>query len=457
MKMNVLLKRALLFCLCMALLPLNALAFSDGTPVTRSDFSLTFRLNADGCPDDGLAHYQDWEDFLQRLSLRGQMDSQSYPDPIDRVYFNGGLYVDESEAIPFEYDAYGHFRYVRTPAFGGASVHFNMFNFFQFMLKPYNYMYIPSQYAALILYPEAAIDVWRKYAQPLKETVQGVQTVSHEELYALCEQLNNLVLEDDGEKIYYFVTSLLIDQGFDWTAMEKLACWDSLLAFLDPDMQGMTIVSAENRTAWSFGDTTVFEKTVSQQETVWTVFLPDPDGYEVNVELVQSGAAYELSILILLDGEEYMNLSAGVSDWPAEGKTSAQGEAWLEVTGDGLYQEIAPIRLAYSYSRTANELPYDMKLSVDLLNNETQKPTLGFTYQAAAEQMPDTVLVERSYDDQEDFFHLNESFIEEYKQRFAKTIVLAAAPVALAVPSGVISDVIAYMEETGILAFIGIE
>ena len=68
-----------------------------------------------------------------------------------------------------------------------------------------------------------------------------------------------------------------------------------------------------------------------------------------------------------------------------------------------------------------------------------------------------TALVERAYDDQEDFFHLNESFIEEYKERFLPTLALAAAPIALEVPAGVLSDVIAYMDETGILAFMGIE
>lgn len=459
MKMNVLLKRAVILCLCMALLPLHAFAFTDGTPVTRSDFTLSFHLNADGYPEDGLAHYQDWEAFLNRLSLSGLMDTQSFPDPIDRVYFDGGLYVNDRLAIPFEYDGYTNFRYIRSPMFGGASVHFQMYNFFQFMLKPYQYMMIPTQYIGLLMYPEAWVEVWRQYAQPLSEAFagEGSRTMSYDDLYALCQKLNDVVLIDDYSKVYYFFTCLLTDQGFDWTALEKLACWENLLDHLDPDMQGMTITQEKGKETWAFGDTTVYETRVSEEESSWSVYLPDPDGYEFSVEFVRSETEYDLEIAVLLDGDEYVTVSAGISGLPAGGETQAQGEIWLEVTGDGLYQEIAPKHLVYQYSRTAEAQPYDMSLTVDLLHNETQEPTLGFTYQAAVQEMPDTVLKDRKYDDQEDFFHLNESFIEEYKDRFLHTLALAAAPVALAVPSGVISDVIAYMEETGLLAFFGIE
>jgi len=47
--------------------------------------------------------------------------------------------------------------------------------------------------------------------------------------------------------------------------------------------------------------------------------------------------------------------------------------------------------------------------------------------------------------------------LKEHVERFKRTVVLAAAPVALEVPAGVISDVIAFMEENGLLGIFGIE
>ena len=457
--MNVFLKRVVIICLCLSLLPVYALAFTDGTPVTRSDFSLSFRFDADGFPDDGQAHYEEWEAFLRKFALRGRMDSQSYPDPIDRVYFDGGLYLNDKLTIPFEYDAYTNFRYVRSPAFGGASVHFNMYNFFQFMLKPYYYMYIPTQSAALLLYPEASVEVWRKYSEPVKAVLGGKddRKVSYKKLRALCDSLNDIAVNDDYGKVYYFVTCLLSGQRFDWTAMEKLVCWEKLLDHLDPDRKGMTIAKSKTEETWTIGGTTIYEKRVSGDECVWSIYLPDPDGYEVSFELAKKAAEYTLQVELLLNGEEYVNLSAGVNGLPADGETQAAGEAWLELSGSGLYRETAPLRFVYDYSRTAQEKPYDMKLTVDRVSNETGKPCIGFEYQAAVQEMPDTVLVERPYDDQEDFFRLNEGFIADYKERFLTTLALAAAPVLLEMTPGVISDAVAYMDHNGILPYLGIE
>ncbi len=457
--------RMLALCLCLCLLPVYAFAetrfedINDGTPVTHSDLELSFHLYADGYPDDGLLHYQDWESFLNKLSLRGSMDSQSFPAVFDRVYFDGGLYLNDKLTIPFEYDGYSSFRYLRSPALGGASIHFQMLNFFQFMLKPYYYMYMPTQYIALALYPEAWIEMWQKYAQPIAAAAagEGSRSVSHEQLIALAQQLNDIILVDDYSKAYYFITCLLGDLGMDWTASDKLAAWDVLLDYLDPEQQGMKIAQTEHAETWTVGETAIYEKAVSADETICKLYLPDPDGYEFSVEISRTASDVTADLLILLDGEEYFRVSAGVEGLPAQSQLSAQGKAWAEFAGSALYEEIAPIQVQFDYSRTADALPYDMSLNISLINNETQKPCLGVDYKAAVQELPYTALVERPYDDQEDFFHLNESFIEEYKERFLPTLALAAAPIALELPAGMLSDVIAYMDKTGILAFLGIE
>ena len=67
------------------------------------------------------------------------------------------------------------------------------------------------------------------------------------------------------------------------------------------------------------------------------------------------------------------------------------------------------------------------------------------------------MLADKTYDNQDDFFHLNESFIEEYKQRFLPTLALAALPIVVEMPAGIISDVVPFLYETGLLAFMGIE
>ena len=98
-----------------------------------------------------------------------------------------------------------------------------------------------------------------------------------------------------------------------------------------------------------------------------------------------------------------------------------------------------------------------MTLDVDWLHPETQKPALTFAYQADMEQLPASAMVERVYDNQNDFFHLNESFMEEYKQLYLPTLALSAVPVLVEMPAGVISDIMGFLYETGFLAFLGLE
>ena len=76
-------------CLCM-LLPAFAVAdeeINDGTPVTHSNFDLSLRFNADGFPNDGAAHYQDWAKLFDKISLTGDVRAQSFLSPYSRVNF----------------------------------------------------------------------------------------------------------------------------------------------------------------------------------------------------------------------------------------------------------------------------------------------------------------------------------------------------------------------------------
>ena len=73
------------------------------------------------------------------------------------------------------------------------------------------------------------------------------------------------------------------------------------------------------------------------------------------------------------------------------------------------------------------------------------------------EMKDESALVDRSYDNQNDFFHLNDNYLEEYKRDFALPLAFTAAPVLAEMPSGVLNDILRFCDETGILATLGIE
>lgn len=450
------LTRALAVCLAFCLLPTLALAYNgDDTPVTRSDFSVRLRLYPDGFPDDGAAHYADWAAYLDKISLRGVQDTQHLLMPLNRVYFDGGLYLNDELTLPFTYDSYITFRYVRSPALGGASLHFNTINFLQFMLKGYYFMGLPTQLIALAMYPESPIEVALKYRDAAAPFLrgEGSRTVSYQEMQALCQQLDLLVQEDTNDKVYYFFTSLLIDLGASDMMLEKLACWEDWLEAMDPEGEGLRIEADGESETWTLGQTTVFDR----DESGFIATLLDAEGYEYILECRRDGDALDAQLLVTLEEEERLNLTLTSEGLPMDGALEADGWVEMSLTGEALYEEVPDQRFLFRYARDAQALPYHTSLEVDWVHPETVEAALGLCYQADKEEQPSTVLIERRYDDQDDFFHLNEGYMEEYKERFGKTLVLAALPFALEMPLGLYSDIVAFMEETGFLAFFGVE
>ena len=80
----------------------------------------------------------------------------------------------------------------------------------------------------------------------------------------------------------------------------------------------------------------------------------------------------------------------------------------------------------------------------------TFKPALLLHFNGALKNVDRSVFVEGQYP-QNDFFNLNESFLNEYKERMTKTLLLALAPIALEMPAGVLDDVFQFMDRTEIL------
>ena len=167
---------SLTLALCLCVLPTLALAdtyLPDGE-VTHTDFTLDVSLHADGFPQSK-AHLSDWETFLNKLDIKGSIDTLAMFTPTSRVYLNGALRLNGKSQIPFVYDGYHSYRYLITPALNNEPLFFQMHNFLEFMLKPYYYMELPTQYMALLMYPEAAYWIGDSYYTPLTETLAAAK------------------------------------------------------------------------------------------------------------------------------------------------------------------------------------------------------------------------------------------------------------------------------------------
>ena len=217
-------RRALALLLALCLLPAAALGEVaslaeewpvDSSAVTRADFDLSVQLHADAFPADGLTDYRGWETFLSKLRLSGVIDLQRFPRPNNRMYMEAQLLLNDRELTRFSFEDYWGFRYVRSPALCNRSIHFQMNNYLEFMLKPYEYYELPTQYIALLTYPEVTAYLAECYEDVLTPYLhgEGNRTVSYDDLYQMCQKLDTVMTDAKAEQSYFFLLALLIDLG----------------------------------------------------------------------------------------------------------------------------------------------------------------------------------------------------------------------------------------------------
>ncbi|MCL1854295.1 MAG: hypothetical protein FWF86_01060 [Clostridia bacterium] len=459
--------RILSMLICLCLLPLAAQTESStyiplDSQAIHSEINLRLGLRADGFPGD-VTGMKAWEEFLQKLSLKGALDTIDFGKPINRIYFNGGLYVNDVVRIPFIYDGYHSYRYLVSPAFRNESIHFQMHNFFQFMYKLYYYTDLPTQHIALLLYPEAAYYVWDSYYGSLHDALDSkeTRTVSIESLRALCQQMNRYVTDDTYyDRVSFFFTCLLTDMSAAESVLVFLSSLEDYLDDLDPRMEGMTVSVEEGRMAFVLGGRTLYEEECGEDGSfAFTLALPGKEEQELTCvyrwEPSAGGALLLAELAVIQDGESLLSILVNIEGLPWNGDTQGTGRASLAIGGTGLEESFPPLDFVFQWKKDHAELPHCFNLDVDWLHPVTGKPALFLHYDAAVTETDHGVFVEKAYP-QEDFFSLNEGSMAEYQERYLPTLALSLTPVVLEMPTAVLGDIIEFAVYTGLWESMGI-
>lgn len=461
------LKKALsvLACLLVLLQPLAAGAVTDTSYITidselpayRSVFEAQLRVHADGFPQDGKAHYGDWQSLFERISLKGTVDTQRMLDPFSRVYMDAQLQLDNQPLIPFEYDGYYSYRYLRSPALGPTSLHFQMSNFFEFMLKSYYYMDLPTPWIALALYPEESVYWAKRYLSVFEEYIGDADEVSYDDLYEMCQELDDFIWGETEYRAYHYATVALVDMSENDRLLSQLGALEEILDRLDPEYGGMIVTRDGDSITYTIGETDVLTRTQTDTEECWQFEISDTEDYFYTAAFEKTQTDLTADVQMSLDGECIVGARLEVDGMQAFGDLGGRGQVKLTFRGSGLREPMAPIVFDWSISKSAAQLPYEVKCTLDWVHPLTERPAIGIAYQAQMTQEDATILIERPYDNQDDLFHMNDSVLAELKESVLPSLVSYSLPLAVSLPAGVISDVIAFMANTGFLAFIGIE
>ena len=465
---------ALLLCLCL-MAPAAALAYGEvpvyQDPVTHTDMKLYFDFFPEAFPDQTAADLKGWQEFLDKLTFEGSMDLQNPLTDKVRAWFDGGLYLNDKLTVPFQVDVYFAFRYFQSRAIKGESMFFKMENFFEFMMKPRYFMNLPTDYIALLMYPEATLEMRDRFYTPLAELCKGEgdRVVSYDELYDLCLSWEYMYENDweDENKLYFYLTALLYQLGINYDVYDQIGMMTAWLDVLDPEGAGLIITVQDGVETYTIGEHVVFTRDLASTRN-FTLSLPNEYGDVLSVTSVEEihddwdGDNWYLDLNIALapegEGEEpenYLSLSLDMLNVPLRELYQTTGFVSFEADGSAMEEPFSMSADLY-FNRTDINLPNQTTIYFSPLHPETQQKMLTAKLILNNSEVPFTVLQERDYP-QEDFFHLNDEYLQRIKESYIPSLALNFLPVIAEMPAGVINDIIRFAEETDILVSLGIE
>ena len=464
---------ALLLCLC--LLPTAALAYGEvpvyQDPVVHTDMELKLSLIPAAFPDQSAADYQGWKEFLRKLTFKGGLDLQNPLTDKVRAWFDGGLYMNDRLTVPFQVDVYFAFRYFISRAIKGESMFFKMENFLEFMMKPRYFMDLPTDYIALLMYPEAALDMRDRFYTPLAELCKGKgdRVVSYDDLYELALSWEKMYEDDwdDYYKIYFFLTCLLYNLGINYDVYDQLGMMTDWLDMLDPEGAGLIITEKDGVETYTIGEHVVFTRKVDSTRH-FTLTLPNEEGDLLTFNSVEEieddwdGDNWYMTLAITLapeeeggEREEYLTVSLDMGNIPLSDQYQTVGFINFYAGGTAM-EEPFGLNIPLNITKSDIKLPNMTTYLFSPVHPVTQKICMNIELITYNSEVPFTVLQERDYP-QEDLFHLNDEYLQRIKESYIPSLALNFLPVIAEMPAGVINDIIRFAEETDILVSLGIE
>ena len=439
-------------------------AYADLWPVPAADaldadYELRLRLDTDALPHNPDFHAADWAKLLDKLSLSGNLKCYNFPFAENYFYHEGALNLNNKPALALHVDSLETFRYIRSNAWKGENILFQMHNFFEFMTK-FSYYGFNAKYLSLMMYPEATLYLANEYQDVLAPYLWGEESrvVPYEQLKAMCLEMNNIALnEDDSNQLLRYLNNLLSEMRVNYAAYEQLSQMDVYLDFLDPEKQGMTITVEDGVETYVIGGRTVFERRWDDASASFDLTLPDQNGCQLNVHFSSAkDGSLELVITTLSEGETTMDVRLTAAGLPTDGQTSANGTAQLTLGGEYISAEPVVYDFQFGIQHSSPDYPRHTDLSLGLVNPETGKAALSLNISADCRLMAPADLTPPEVFEMPDFFRLNEGVISEYVDMYGKSAVATLFPLAMEIPSGVINDLVNILQKYEVLETLGI-
>lgn len=416
------------------------------------DYSARFEINEDGFKQL-TPNYKDWKNYIEKFNLIGTIKYADLFNEHERINAYNILRINDKFMLDFDYKGSQQYYWLHSNVLN-EKLHFNAHNYYEFMLKGYFFLNLPTQKIALLTYPFGIYSAFKPFNDFIKNYIDPID---HDMVIPYSDLESNVVgikkFFDTESICYQFFRTASIESG-----ISDLVYYD----FVTADEYLKSFAEGEDMYVTIDGDTKIFTLAgyeiirykKSEKTTDISINLPtslNEIGYVSNIRINKnSNNNYDIdaSLSLNMDESEYLKMSATISDFGLGIRKNADGEIKISVGGDGLgYTENL-----YLKHKIENLSDKNSKLRLSYIDSDSQKELISLNVDIKKNDVEaGSQIFEEAYN-QEDYFSINDQTLKGRRHAIKMYAKKAIIPLIMETPARVIDDVFDYMDNSGLLS-----
>ena len=424
-------------------------------PMNGYDYiSYKARLEVD---EDGFSqmssNYKDWKEFLEKFSLTGFVQYADLFNKDEIIDTYNKLFINDKLMLDFDVNGNQQFYWVHSDALN-QRLHFNANNYYEFMLKGYFFLNLPTQKIAVLTYPFGLYSAFKPFSDFIKEYIDPIDhdmTIPYAEIQKNISNVKQFL--DTNYISYQFFRSATMESGISDIVYYDFTTADEYLASF-ADGQDMHISVQGNSKIFEIAGYEIIKYTKSEDEFDIKINLPQSlngIAYVCNINLQKSSNNnynVDATLSLNMDESEYLRLYANATDLPIGISKKASGDINISVSGDGL-GTTENLRFKHNIEDLGDN-KYKIKFSyIDPSSNKEIISILADTEKVKFRN--ERRLHKEAYSD-EDYFSVNDQSIKNPKEALKVYAKKALIPLLVETPTGVLNDIFDFVDNNGLLS-----
>ncbi len=438
---------------CFALLLVCCLfcpLLASADTVTKADFDLKLEVYPENFPREEEQTAQALKDGLEMLGFSGVCDYNS------NGYFvlNGQMTTNGKNPVTLGARSSNRFIEVSSSLLGEERLCLYMDAYLEFMMKPYNFLGLQTQYLALATCLYATHEPWGFFMAIVNQYCggEGTRHIETQALQAMAAELYDLV--DNNRDMRYWLMAALMDIGLDSTVNDFFYSLPEWIEQCAGD-EGLTIQVEGDTSNWILGSSTIATVTHSAQTDSLIITLSDWEGYAFKFANIIT--AQDQTLTLLLDSEEegtILDIKLKALGLPNKQKHSGVTKLSASIGGEYVANPIdEKATLDWEWDSTGE--PEALKATLSWLNKQGQ-PQIALDGFLTLSQGDAQLFNYTDWDLQSGthLFSIYEETLKELIDKVKGPLVETLIPIYLDLPVSFLETITDWLAQSGIAAAI---